>query len=65
MAIDKESSGLPEVDLHRKTTKVNLAMIVAVGLFFVVTFALVIYFANRSETPEENYPQPPLQDASG
>ena len=45
MAIDKESDGVPEVDLSRRTTKVNLWMIVAVALFFVVTGVAVYYFA--------------------
>ena len=45
MAIDKESDGVPEVDLSRRTTKVNLWMIVAVGLFFVITGLVVYFFA--------------------
>ena len=45
MAIDKESSGLPEMDLRRRTTKVNLWMIVAVALFFVFTGVLVLFYA--------------------
>lgn len=45
MAIDKESSGLPEVDLKRRTTKVNLWMIIGVALFFVIAAGLVMWFA--------------------
>lgn len=45
MAIDKESDGVPEVDLSRRTTKVNLWMIVAIGLFFVITGLVVYFFA--------------------
>jgi hypothetical protein len=45
MAIDKDSNGVPEVDLSRRTTKVNLWMIVAVGVFFVITGVAVFYFA--------------------
>jgi multisubunit Na+/H+ antiporter MnhB subunit len=48
MAIDKESNGVPEVDLSRRTTKVNLWMIVGVGLFFLVTGAVVYYFVKTS-----------------
>jgi hypothetical protein len=44
MAIDKESSGLPEVDLSRRTTKVNLWMIVGIALFFVVMGAVVLFY---------------------
>ena len=45
LAIDKESDGVPEVDLSRRTTKVNVWMIVAVGLFFVITGIMVYFFA--------------------
>ncbi|MEO6005316.1 MAG: hypothetical protein ABIZ04_07775 [Opitutus sp.] len=45
MGIDKDSDGVPEVDLSRRTTKVNLSMIVGVALFFVVTGLAVYYFA--------------------
>ena len=45
MAIDKESDGVPEVDVSRRTTKVNLWMIFAVALFFVITGTVVFYFA--------------------
>ena len=33
MSIDKESDGVPEVDLSKRTTKVNLSVIIGVGLF--------------------------------
>jgi hypothetical protein len=33
MSIEKESTGRPEVDLGKRTTKVNLSVIVAVALF--------------------------------
>jgi hypothetical protein len=55
MAIDKESSGRPEVDLQRPTTKVNLGMIVAVVLFFVIMLGILLYHA-RNSPPEENAP---------
>jgi hypothetical protein len=47
MAIDKESSGFPEVDFKRRTTKVNLWMIVGVAVFFIITGAMVFWFASR------------------
>jgi hypothetical protein len=46
MAIDKESTGLPEVDFERRTTKVNLWIIVAVGAFFVAMGAVITWLAN-------------------
>lgn len=46
MAIDRQSNGIPEVDLHRRTTKVNLVMIVGVGLFYLLTFGLLWWFSH-------------------
>jgi hypothetical protein len=58
MAIDKESSGFPEVDFERPTTKVNLAIIVAGAAFYAITFGIVIYFMKNAE-PDRNVPSPP------
>lgn len=33
MSIDKDSNGVPEVDLSKRTTKVNLSVIAAVLIF--------------------------------
>jgi hypothetical protein len=42
MSVDKESSGLPEVNVHRRTTKVNLGIIVGVVIFFAAMAAVVV-----------------------
>ncbi|HWL15099.1 MAG TPA: hypothetical protein VNR00_05810 [Opitutus sp.] len=47
MAIDKESSGLPEVDIKRRTTKVNLGVVVGVVVFLVAMAAIVYWFSRR------------------
>jgi len=48
MSIDKNSSGLPEVNIHKRTTKVNLGVIVGVLVFLVITISMVFWFsANR------------------
>ena len=47
MAIDKESTGMPEVDLTRRTTKVNLSMIVAIGVFYAIAFGVLLFLAAR------------------
>ena len=44
MSIEKESSGLPEVDVKRRTTKVNLSIVIGVLLFFVTMGAVVWWF---------------------
>ena len=45
MSIDKESSGLPEVNVHKRTTKVNLSIVAGVVLFFIVMGAVAVWFA--------------------
>ncbi len=45
MSIDKEGTGMPEIDVHRRTTKVNLATIVGVLIFFVIAAAVIFWFA--------------------
>jgi hypothetical protein len=49
MSIDKDSSGFPEVNVHRRTTKVNLWMIVGILVFFIVGGAAA--FWNSQKTP--------------
>lgn len=49
MSIDKESSGLPEVNLGRATTKVNVWMVVGIVLFLLGA-AAVAYWTSR-QTP--------------
>jgi hypothetical protein len=36
MSIDKHSNGVPEFDVHKRTTKVNLSVIVAVVVFIAI-----------------------------
>jgi hypothetical protein len=64
MAIDKESTGLPEVDVHRRTTKVNLSMIMAVGLFFAIVFTVLFVFARRASDESVNRPSPSTENTS-
>jgi hypothetical protein len=44
MSIDKNSDGVPEVNLARRTTKVNLGVIVGVVIFFVAMGGVVVWF---------------------
>ena len=41
MSIDKRSSGLPEVNIHKRTTQVNLSIVIAVAIFLAVTLGVV------------------------
>ncbi len=63
MAIEKESSGLPEIDPHRKTTKVNLSMIVAIGLFYAAMFAAVFFLMHRHSGETKGNSAPPTETA--
>jgi hypothetical protein len=44
MSIEKHSSGLPNVNVQKRTTKVNISIVVAVAIFFLVTSAIVWWF---------------------
>lgn len=43
MSIEKNSSGIPEMNVHKRTTKVNLSIIAGIGLFFLITAAVVVW----------------------
>jgi len=47
MSIDKDSNGIPEINVHRRTTKVNLWMIAGI-LFFFAAGAAVAFWISRS-----------------
>lgn len=46
MSIEKDSTGLPEVNVRRRTTKVNLSLVLGVLIFFAVMAGLVAYLWN-------------------
>lgn len=48
MSIDKQSTGIPEINVQKRTTKVNLWMIAAVVGFFAV-MAIVAGLISREE----------------
>lgn len=58
MSIQKESDGFPEVNVHRRTTKVNISMIAAVLLFFAVAAGIAVWVANKPESPDGPPPAP-------
>lgn len=60
MAIEKESTGIPEMNVHKRTTKVNLWMIAGLIAFFVLMFFLVMSLARRH--PGENRPSSSTQE---
>jgi hypothetical protein len=44
MSIEKEGSGLPQVDFHKRTTKVNLSIVVGLLIFFAAMLGVVVWF---------------------
>lgn len=48
MSLEKNSTGMPEVNVHKRTTKVNLSMIVGVALFFGVMAAVILWLHSTS-----------------
>ena len=57
MSIDKESDGVPEVNVHRRTTKVNLWMIAAILVFFAVAAVAAVWISRRSEVSVREQPK--------
>jgi hypothetical protein len=51
MSIDKESNGLPEVNVHRRATKVNLCIVVAILFFFAVMAGIAFWVSSEAKDP--------------
>jgi len=51
MSIDKESSGFPEVNVHRRTTRVNLWMIAAIVMFLAAAAAAAFWTSRQAASP--------------
>lgn len=48
----------PQIDVHRRTTKVNIGVVVGVLAFLTVTVLVILYIArNPKETVEEQHRQ--------
>ena len=47
MSIDKNSDGVPEVNMAKPTSKVNLGVVIGVILFFVAMGAVVFWFFRK------------------
>ena len=53
MSINQGSSGFPEVNVHRRTTKVNLWMIAAIVMFLTLTGGAAFWISRRAAEPAE------------
>jgi len=47
MSIDKNSDGVPEVDMGRRTSKVNLGVVIGVVLFLAAMGAVIFWFSGQ------------------
>jgi len=54
MSIDKESNGLPQVDVHRRTTKVNVSMVAAILVFFLLAAAVAFWVSRQDPAPSRD-----------
>lgn len=45
MSIEKTSSGVPEIDPKRRTTKVNFGIIAGIVLFLVIAAGVMVWFS--------------------
>lgn len=61
MSIDKDSNGLPEVNVHKRTTKVNLWMVAWIAIFLVLMAAVAVWF---SRSNPRSAPPPPAEKAA-
>lgn len=48
MSIDKNSDGVPEVNMAKRTSKVNLGVILGVVVFLAAMGAVLFYFSQRT-----------------
>jgi hypothetical protein len=47
MSIEKESSGIPEFNPHKRTTKVNFGIVIGVAIFFAAMGGMFWWFATH------------------
>jgi hypothetical protein len=57
MGFDKNSRGQPLVNVHKKTTQVNLWMCVGIGLFALIALVLIFKWSRR-HGPDEVHQVP-------
>lgn len=50
MGLDKDDP-TPPVDVKKRTTKVNISMVIAIILFFVVAGAVIVFTSKHPPTP--------------
>ncbi len=59
MGFDPQTSNQPLVNVRKRTTKVNLFMAGAVGVFFLVGVAVILWATHRAKN--DTPPPPPVE----
>jgi hypothetical protein len=47
MSIDNGSSGYPQINVHKRTTKVNLGIVVSILVFFALMTAMAVWVSRE------------------
>ena len=56
MSIDKNSTGFPEVNLHKKTTQVNVGMVLGIVVFLLGAAAVAFWTSLQAKSPARPLP---------
>ena len=57
MGFDQNSAGQPLVNVHKKTTQVNLWMVVGVAVFFIISAMAMVWLRNRHGPDQPHIPE--------
>jgi uncharacterized membrane protein YqjE len=60
MGFEPQTAGKPLVNVHKRTTKVNISMAIGVAVFFILGIIAVIWATQREKSGE---PMPPPLEA--
>ena len=52
MGFEPQTSGQPLVNVHKRTTKVNITMAIGILIFFLIGIAFVLWASKREEQGE-------------
>jgi len=56
MGFEPQTAGQPLVNVHKRTTKVNIAMAIAVVVFFIVGIAGIVWATQRAKNDTPTAP---------
>ncbi len=59
MGFEPQTANQPLVNVHKRTTKVNITMAIAVAAFFLIGAAIMIWASHRAR--KDSPPSPPIE----